>query len=120
MKEVTISIAAIVEGGICVSTDDGNKVHQAVYSEIKKGSRVKLSFSGVTRMTTAFLNAAIGQLYGEFTETEIRKHLAPPVDTEAWQLNRLKLVVDRAKAYFANPGAIRTAFFSATGIEDGK
>lgn len=120
MKEVTISIATIVDGGICVSADDGNKVHKAVYDEIKKGSRVKLSFSGVTRMTTAFLNAAIGQLYGEFSETEIRKHLAPPIDTEPWQLNRLKLVVDRAKAYFANPDTVRNAFLSATGIEDAK
>jgi STAS-like domain of unknown function (DUF4325) len=118
MKEVTISIAQIVDGGICVSTDDGNKVHQVVYDEIKKGNRVKLSFSGVTRMTTAFLNAAIGQLYGEFNETDIRKHLAPPIDTEAWQLNRLKLVVDRAKAYFSNPRAVRDAFLSTTGIED--
>jgi STAS-like domain of unknown function (DUF4325) len=120
MKEVTVSIAKIVDGGICVSTEDGNKVHQVVYNEIKKGNRVKLSFSGVTRMTTAFLNAALGQLYGEFSEAEIRIHLAPPIDTEAWQLNRLKLVVDRAKAYFSNPNAVRTAFLSATGIEDDK
>jgi len=118
MKEVRISIALIVEGGICVSADDGNRVHQAVYDEIKKGNRVTLSFSGVTRITTAFLNTAIGQLYGEFSETELRKHLAPPVDTEPWQLNRLKLVVDRAKEYFANPNAVRSAFLNATGLED--
>ena len=120
MKEVTISIATIVEGGICISADDGNKVHQVLYNEIKKDSRIKLSFSGVTRLTTAFLNAAIGQLYGEFSETDIRRHLAPPVDTEAWQLNRLKLVVDRAKVFFANPSAVRNAFLSATGIDDEK
>jgi hypothetical protein len=120
MKDVTVSIATIVEGGICVSADDGNKVHSAVYDEIKKGNRVKISFSGVTRMTTAFLNAAIGQLYGEFTEIDIRKHLAPPVDAEPWQLNRLKLVVDRAKEYFASPTALRSAFLSATGLEDDK
>jgi hypothetical protein len=120
MKEVPVSIAKIVGGGICVSTDDGNKVHEAIYNQIKDGNRVRLSFSGVTRMTTAFLNAAIGQLYGEFSETDLRKHLAPPIDTEPWQLNRLKLVVDRAKEYFSNPNAVRAAFLSATGIEDEK
>src|SRR5262245_30518624 len=108
MKKVTISIASIVEGGICVSVDDGNKLYKAIYDEIKKGSRVKISFSGVTRMTTAFLNTAIGQLYGEFSEIEIRKHLAPPIDAEPWQLNRLKLVVDRAKEFFANPTALHS------------
>jgi hypothetical protein len=120
MKEVTISIASIVEGGICVSAEDGNKVHKAIYDEIKKGSRVKISFSGVTRMTTAFLNTAIGQLYGEFSEIEIRKHLAPPIDAEPWQLNRLKLVVDRAKEFFANPSDLHSAFVTATGLKDEK
>lgn len=120
MQDVKISIANIVSGGFCVSADDGNRVHQAIYDEIRKGSRVVLSFSGVTRMTTAFLNAAIGQLYGEFSDIEIRKHLAPPVDAEPWQLNRLKLVVDRAKTYFSNPKAVRSAFSAITGIEDEK
>jgi hypothetical protein len=118
MKEVKISIATLVGGGICVSADDGNKVHAAVYEEIRKGNRIVISFSGITRMTTAFLNAALGQLYGEFSETEIRKHLAPPVDAEPWQLNRLKLVVDRAKSYFSNPGAAQAAFIAVTGIND--
>lgn len=120
MADVTVSIATIVEGGICVSADDGNKIHKVVYEEIKKGNRVRISFSGITRMTTAFLNTAIGQLYGEFSEIEIRKHLAPPVDAEPWQLTRLKLVVDRAKEFFANPTALQSAFLNATGLEDDK
>jgi hypothetical protein len=117
MKEVTLGISSLV-GGICVAASDGNKVHDAIKTEIDRGSRVTLSFSGVTRMTTAFLNAAVGQLYGEFSEAEIRQHLAPPTDVENWHLNRLKLVVDRAKKFFKNPGAVKEAFFNATGLDD--
>ena len=84
MKEIKLSIASITGGGICVAASDGNKVHDAIKTEIDRGSRVTISFSGVTRMTTAFLNAAIGQLYGEFTEEHIRQHLAPPIDVENW------------------------------------
>jgi hypothetical protein len=118
MKDVTLSLANIVKGGICVAAEDGNKVHDAIKAEIDRDSRVIISFSGVTRMTTAFLNAAVGQLYGEFPETKIRQHLAPPINAESWHLTRLKLVVDRAKDYFRNPDAVRSAFFSATGLDE--
>src|SRR4051812_47698275 len=118
MKEIPLSIAKIVGGGICVAADDGNKVHDAIRTEIEKGNRVSISFSGVTRMTTAFLNAAIGQLYGEYSDEHIRKHLAPPENAEPWQLNRLKLVVDRAKAYFRDPSAVKSALARATGLDD--
>jgi hypothetical protein len=118
MKEIKLSIASIAGGGICVAASDGNKVHDAIKAEIDRGSRVTISFSGVTRMTTAFLNAAIGQLYGEFTEERIRQHLAPPIDVENWHLHRLKLVVDRAKNFFKDPAAVKTAFFDATGLDD--
>lgn len=117
-REVTLGISSIVSGGICVAASDGNKVHDAIKKELDRGQRVKISFSGVTRMTTAFLNAAVGQLYGEFSENFLRQHLAPPIDAEAWQLTRLKLVVDRAKQYFSSPEAIRSAFLRATGIID--
>ena len=120
MKEVKLSIASITGGGICVAASDGNKVHDAIKAEIDRGSRVTISFSGVTRMTTAFLNAAVGQLYGEFTEEHIRRQLAPPVDVEKLALHRLKLVVDRAKKFFKDPNVVKTAFFNATELDDEK
>jgi STAS-like domain of unknown function (DUF4325) len=118
MNQVTIKITKVVDGGICVAAADGNRVHDAIVAEMEKGNRIELSFSGVTRMTTAFLNTAIGQLYGEFSEEQIRKHLAPPIDVQSWHLNRLKLVVDRAKIFFKNPSAAKDAFLSSTGLED--
>lgn len=89
-----------------MSAIDGQKVYEEVYKVVKSGNKATLSFSGITRMTTAFLNAAVGQLYGEFSEEEVRQRLAPPVDFEPWHLNRLKLVVDRAKIYFKDPDLI--------------
>lgn len=71
-------------------------------------------------MTTAFLNAAVGQLYGEFSETYIRRHLAPPVDAESWHLARLQLVVDRAKEFFKDQKKVQSAFQASTGIDDDK
>ncbi|MEW2914206.1 STAS-like domain-containing protein [Leisingera sp. JC11] len=115
MRDVNISIARIVGGGICVAADDGQKVYSEVQNVVQRGDRAVLSFSGVTRMTTAFLNAAVGQLYGEFPEATIRRHLAPPVDFEDWHLRRLKLVVDRAKQYFANEAEVSRAIRDSLG-----
>ena len=110
MKTVKTSISSIVGGGICVAASDGQRVHKSIYDAIINGNRVEISFFGVTRMTTAFLNAAVGQLYGEFDEDKIKKHLAPPVDYEDWHLRRLKMVVDRAKVYFSDRAAVEEIF----------
>jgi hypothetical protein len=118
MKERVIGIAHVVGGGICVSSSDGHKVHDAIVAAIEKNERIALSFSGVTRLTTAFLNAAVGQLYGEFTEEQIRRHLLPPIDADGRQLRQLKLVVDRAKQFFANPQQSKSAFRSAFETDD--
>lgn len=118
MREVRVHISQVVGGEICVSATCGNRLHDIVYEHIAAGNRVCLSFAAVTRLTTAFLNAAIGQLYGEFPHDELRLHLAPPVDTNARQRTQLKLVVDRAKTYFMNPEGSRASFLQAAEIDD--
>jgi hypothetical protein len=107
MKTVTVSISSIVGSGICVSASDGQKVYNVISESVASGDRVQISFSGITRMTTAFLNAAVGQLYGEYSEQVVRKHLLPPIDSEPWQRNRLKMVVDRAKIFFTEDSRLR-------------
>ncbi|MDN2584355.1 STAS-like domain-containing protein [Aquibium sp. ELW1220] len=118
MKKIRVSIVQIVGGGICVSAIDGQKVYEVIYSIVKGGDRVELSFSSVTRMTTAFLNAAVGQLYGEFPEELVKNRLAAPVDFEPWHLQRLKLVTDRAKLYFADHERVKGVFNGMTGQVD--
>ncbi|MER8437823.1 STAS-like domain-containing protein [Mesorhizobium sp. M1312] len=103
---------------MCVSTSDGQKVYEVVQRHVASGDRVTLSFSGISRMTTAFLNAAVGQLYNEFPEEHIRKHLAPPIDAEPWHLTRLKLVVDRAKIFFTRPDIVANAISSHAEDDD--
>ena len=111
MSKVTrITISSIVGGGICVAASDGQKVHRVLYDVIDRGDKAEISFFGVTRMTTAFLNAAVGQLYGEFDENTLKSRLTPPVDYEDWHLRRLKLVVDRAKLYFSDQDRVDEIF----------
>ena len=103
MALTRVRISEVIDSGYAVSATDGKLVYDRIATEILKGNRVELSFENTTRLTTAFLNAAVGQLYGEFTPTQIRGALVAPTGAEAWHLNRLKAVTDRAKTFFNDP-----------------
>ncbi len=86
---------------LCVASDDGQKVFDQLYVALKQQQRVQLSFCGVEILTAAFLNVAIGQLYGVFSHEQIR-NLLQVEDIESNKLVLLKQVVNNAKAYFEN------------------
>jgi len=58
----------IVGSPVCVSADDGQTVHDKIAPLLRDNRKVVVSFERVETLISAFLNAAIGQLYGEFPE----------------------------------------------------
>ncbi len=100
--DVTISIFEVVGSSLCVASGDGQKVYDRIAAVLKQDRRVSLSFRNVSTLTSAFLNTAIGQLYGTFTEDQIRALLTVE-DMEADDVALLKRVVDTAKRYFQDP-----------------
>ena len=101
-KEITITIFEVVGSPLCVASGDGQKVYQRLVAVLQKDCKVALSFRNVTTLTAAFLNAAIGQLYGTFSEEQIRS-LLKVEDMEPEDRELLKRVVETAKLYFKNP-----------------
>jgi hypothetical protein len=108
MKNLTVSILEVVGTALCVASDDGQKVHDRIATALKEGQSVTVSFLNVNSLTSAFLNAAIGQLYGTFSENEIRSKLKV-TDLQPDDLALLKRVVDTAKEYFKDPQRIKNA-----------
>ena len=98
-EDIQISMFEIVGGSLCVASRDGQKVYDRVASALKADRNVALSFHNVTTLTATFLNTAIGQLYGTFSQAEIRSHLKVE-HVEQDDLVQLKRVVDNAKLYF--------------------
>jgi len=98
-ESIALSVFEIVGSPLCVASDDGEMVYERIQKAMKQGLRVSLSFMNITSLTSAFLNAAIGQLYGVFSEEEIRANLAVK-DMEPDDLALLKRVVETAKTYF--------------------
>jgi hypothetical protein len=107
-KEIVITPFEIVGGSLCVASDDGQKVFERIAAALRDGQEVVVSFHNVTSLTSAFLNAAIGQLYGSFSEEQIRARLRVR-DMAPEDLALLKRVVDTAKAYFKDPERFKKA-----------
>ncbi|MCA0404276.1 MAG: STAS-like domain-containing protein [Proteobacteria bacterium] len=110
-----ISVFEIVGSSLCVASSDGQKVYIRLQAALKDKHSVSLSFGNVTLLTSAFLNAAIGQLYNSFSEQEIRDYLTVK-DMQPHDLELLKRVVDTAKQYFADPKKFDQAMHQA--LED--
>ncbi len=98
-KDTKVSVYEVVGSPLCVASDDGQKVHDRLAVAFGRDRRVALSFLNVSTMTSAFLNAAIGQLYGTFTEDQVRS-LLKVKDIEPQDAALLKRVVETAKLYF--------------------
>lgn len=99
-----IDVGTVATGKLALSNDEGHKLHEIICRYFDRNTTVNLSFHNVDRTTTAFLNVAIGQLYGNYDEAFIREHLkvtnaADPV------LRQIKRVVEGAKLYFADKEA---------------
>jgi len=114
--EMTISLFEVVGSPLCVASGDGQKVYERLAAAFAEGRKVALSFLNVSTLTSAFLNAAIGQLYGRFSEEEIRT-LLKVEDIQQDDLALLKRVVETAKQYFKDPEKFDQAVREA--LEDG-
>ncbi len=102
MEKITINIYAIVGDAFCVSAEDGDKVFERIKKAIQANKTVVVSFLNVQMLTSAFLNTAIGKLYGEFEEKKIKESLSVSDMNDDDKL-LLKRVIDTAKAYYKDP-----------------
>jgi hypothetical protein len=117
--EEQVKIKIIEAAGIncCVAARDGQKVHDRIADAFRENSKVELSFAEIDELTPAFLNAAVGQLYGTFSAELIEKILSfSDLDPEDEIV--LKRVMERAKGYFEDAYSCKKAFRDVIGGED--
>jgi hypothetical protein len=116
-EHIILRVFEIVGSGLCVASEDGQKVYNQILAALREKRKVRLSFLNVENLTSAFLNAAIGQLYSTFSEDEIRASLSVS-DIDKDDLALLKRVVDMAKQYFKDPERFRSAKQNILGVSD--
>jgi hypothetical protein len=99
MKTIEIDIYSIIGNNFCVSMDDGKKVIDKIIKTLDDGNRVEISFKNIDLMTSAFLNAAIGDLFENFTEDKINE-LIKFKDIQEDDSTLLNRVIETAKFYY--------------------
>lgn len=96
-----IIVKDIIGSEKAVSSEKGEIVFIEIKKNLENNIFVELDFTGISLMTTAFLNAAIGQLYSQYSSDQLNKLLKPISITEEDE-EMFIMVVSRAKEYFAN------------------
>lgn len=98
-----LNISKIIGTPIAVSTSDGEEVFKEIEGSLNKKLKVALDFKEIDILTTAFLNAAIGQLYSDpkFSATFLNEHLKI-INVQDLDIPLFGLVIQRAKEYFEN------------------
>lgn len=107
-NDIKISVYEVVGGHLCVASSDGQRVYERLAAVLEANHTVSLSFLNVEILTSAFLNAAIGQLYGKFSSAKIRASIKLE-DMQQDDMHLLKRVVDNAKLYFKDPATYELA-----------
>lgn len=119
MKDrITVSAFEVVGSSLCVASADGQKIYDRIARVLKEGGHAAVSFRNVSTLTSAFLNAAIGQLYGEFDNDTIRSRITIE-EMEPNDIALLRRVVDTAKEYFKDPQRFEQAVCDTLGDGDG-
>lgn len=108
MQTIKINVFEKVGGSAAVSSEDGEMLYKIISRALKNKGKVVLDFNNIELITSTFLNAAVGQLYGAFEQPFLREHLTVE-NMEEDDLMLLKKVVDRAKEYFRDREAVEKA-----------
>src|ERR1041385_7435628 len=106
-EPILIRVVDVIGRPLAVDTTDGQRVHDKISPMIEQDKKVVLSFEGISMVITAFLNAAIGQLYGEFpdkVDSLLTVEGLLPVFQSTLDKSR-----ELAKSYFKEPERLKRA-----------
>jgi len=100
MKEETITVKISEICGVhCVGVEDGASLFNKLSVQLKSGAALLLDFAGVLTLTSSFLSASVGKLYGQFDPEDLDKRLKwTGIDEDDTQL--VQLVIRNARAHF--------------------
>lgn len=101
MNKIDILVNSVIDNSYAVSSDQGDLIFKKIIEVLQSNTKVELDFSGITMMTTAFLNASIGQLYSIYNSEQLNTSLIiKNIASEDKIL--FNIVIVRAKEYFAD------------------
>jgi hypothetical protein len=103
-------------GPNCITIEDGLAVYKMIFPELQAKCSVELDFSDVKLFASPFFNAAIGQLYKDFSSDDLNNLLKMRGLTANGSIV-LRKVTENAKIYYSSERA-RTAIESIVNTEE--
>jgi hypothetical protein len=116
-EPILIRVLDVIGRPLAVDTADGQRVHDKTAPLLREDTKVVLSFDGITMVITAFLNTAIGQLYGEFPEAKVDSQVEVRNLLPVFQPT-LDKSCELSKAYFKDPERLKKAIQEVMGNEE--
>ena len=101
-KIIKIATTELLGADTGISTEDGDRLFRRIDKALSNDAAVFVDFKNIKMITTAFLNAGIGQLYGKYAEKKIEQKLQV-LGMEDLDREVLRKVVEVAKKYFEDP-----------------
>lgn len=96
-----ITIFEEVGGNSAISVEDGSNIFHKIDSALSQNLSVTLDFQNIDLIITAFLNAAIGQLYSKYTSEKLNQNLEL-INIKPEDVRLFKKVIERAKEFFSH------------------
>lgn len=91
-------IKDFIKSDLAVTSDKAAHVFDYLSEKIKKNEPVLLDFTGISVLTTAFLNIAIGELYLLGSPEDLNKFIKfDPKTISNLQYSKIKLVMQNSK-----------------------
>ena len=98
---IKINVKDIINNTIAMSTEDGKKLFEVLYENLKQSKRIELSFEGIDMLISHFLNESIGKLYEKFDNWDILDKSIEYQEIDGDDLELLKeKVIPTAKNHF--------------------
>lgn len=103
-----LHVASIIESDAALTPTAGDKLFDCINESLRQQTITIIDFEGIRFITSAFLNASVGQLYAHYDSNFIKKHLEVK-NLSPDDLILLARVVERAKEYFADKDNVEAA-----------
>ena len=91
-----IVIKDIIETPYAILHEDGLKVYAILQNSFEKGEEIEFSFANLSKCSTLFLNACIGKLYLNHTQSEIEKLVSYDFSSLNLAEDKLNQVINNA------------------------
>lgn len=99
MKDTTIHIESILGDVNGVEAEEGQQIYDLILKAFFESKKVLLSFDNMEVLSDEFLESAVGQLYKNYSHTEIKENMRIENISFSGKI-ALKRVVDKAKLNF--------------------